>query len=180
MPCLGALMGPCPRSLTQRWLRPSSGDPLMLGDAHFTMGGLNALPRLTLWLTPQGWGPQTPDRLQSHLRQRHRDSKWGEGSPAALGGVGQPWALHPPSTPPFAAGSLPRSPAQLITPGRGGLAAKEEEGRNNLPLPPRGPALTLPRPPPPAPPAGTCVLGLSVPSRQTPTQTWLGGLFLHW
>lgn len=43
----GALTGPCPHSLTQRWLCPSSGDPLVLGDAHFTMEGLNAFPRLT-------------------------------------------------------------------------------------------------------------------------------------
>lgn len=99
-------------------------------------------------MTSQGWGPQTPDRLQSHFTQRHWDSKWGVGVPSSSGRgrstLGPASAIHPPTS---AAGSLPRSPAWLITPGRGGLAAKEEEGRNNLLLPPQGPALTLPRSP---------------------------------
>jgi len=73
----------------------------------------------------------------------------GRGSPTPLGGGGgQPRALHPSTHPLFAAGALPRSAALPITPGKGGLPAKEEGGRSSLPPPPRGPA-PYPCPSPP-------------------------------
>lgn len=67
----------------------------------------------------------------------------GLGSPALLGGGAPPQPGTHPS--PFAATSWPRLTGQPITPGTRGLAAKEEQGREQLP-PPWGPALLNPSP----------------------------------
>lgn len=67
----------------------------------------------------------------------------GAGVPSAAGrGCSPQPATHPS---PFAAASWPRSAGQPITPGTHGLAAKEEQGREQLP-PPRGPVLLNPWP----------------------------------
>lgn len=82
--------------------------------------------------------------MQSHLRWQVEASV-----PSTSGRSGP---CTPYLAPPFAARSLPCSAAHPITPGRGWLAAKKEEGRSNLLLLPRGPAsaplLALPPPEP--------------------------------
>lgn len=139
----GALTAPRPHSPPWRWPHPSPGDPLMLGDTHFATGGFKAPSRVTPWLTPQGWGPQPLGSIRWAAKSPGKKALgWqaGTGVPSISGRGGsalEPCTPNPPH--PFAAGSLPRLAKQLITPGRGGLTAKEEEGRSSLPPPPRGP-----------------------------------------
>lgn len=183
----GALTAPCPRSLP----RPSPGDPPMLGDTHFAMGGFKALPRVTPRLTPQGWGPQppgsnpmscevtcpkSPGMASEDRGPQHLWWWWGVSSCASAPPIHPPICCQIPAT----LGRAADNPWQ-------GLARHQGGRRKEQPPTAASGSRALTRPhswhcrhrsP------GPCVQGLSVPSRQTPTQAWLlllvGGVVPTW
>lgn len=164
----------------------------MLGDTHFAMGGFKALPRVTPRLTPQGWGPQppgsnpmscevtcpkSPGMASEDRGPQHLWWWWGVSSCASAPPIHPPICCQIPAT----LGRAADNPWQ-------GLARHQGGRRKEQPPTAASGSRALTRPhswhcrhrsP------GPCVQGLSVPSRQTPTQAWLllllggGVLFPH-
>lgn len=162
----------------------------MLGDTHFAMGGFKALPRVTPRLTPQGWAPQprgsnpmscevtcpkSPGMASEDRGPQHLWWWWGVSSCASAPPIHPPICCQIPAT----LGRAADNPWQ-------GLARHQGGRRKEQPPTAASGSRALTRPhswhcrhrsP------GPCVQGLSVPSRQTPTQAWLllvgGGCCSH-